>query len=95
MTTSAPITTLLLQQTSSPHPVQHVITGLEVGIIARSVLGTMGIVIEIIGFIAYKYVKKHHYYNAAPALELSDLESHRIAVVENFLSVTAKQAVLK
>jgi hypothetical protein len=36
----------------------------------------MGIVIEIIGFIVYKYVQKHRRYNAAPVLELSDLESH-------------------
>jgi len=76
LTTSASITTLPPQQTSSPHTVQYAITGPEAGIIAGSVLGAMGIVIGIIGFIVYKYVQKHRRYNAAPVLELSDLESH-------------------
>ncbi|MDR2548386.1 MAG: hypothetical protein LBC34_02740 [Rickettsiales bacterium] len=76
LTTSASITTLLPQPTSSPHPVQHAITGPEAGVIAGFVLGAMGIVIGTIGFIVYKYVQKHRRYNAAPVLELSDLESH-------------------
>nr|WP_284706149.1 hypothetical protein [Wolbachia pipientis] len=76
LTTSASIATLPPQQASSPHPVQHAITGPEAGIMAGSVLGAMGIVIGIIGFIVYKYVQKHRCYNAAPVLELSDLESN-------------------
>ncbi|MFP3035742.1 MAG: hypothetical protein ACEY3A_01740 [Wolbachia sp.] len=76
MTTSASITTLPPQQASSPHPVQHAIMGPEAGIIVGSVLGAMGIVIGIIGFIVYKYVQKHRRYNAAPVLEISDLESN-------------------
>ncbi|QOD38496.1 hypothetical protein ID128_01155 [Candidatus Wolbachia massiliensis] len=69
-------TTLLPQSTSSPHPVQHTITGSNTGIIAGSVLGVMGIFIGIIGFIVYKCVQKHRRYNAAPVLELADLESY-------------------
>lgn len=86
LTTSASITTLPTQQTSSPHPVQHAITGPEAGIIAGSVLGAMGIVIGIIGFIVYKYVQKHRSYNAAPVLELSDLESQNSSSGELFIS---------
>jgi hypothetical protein len=86
LTTSASITTLPPQQTSSPHPVQHAITGSEAGIIAGSVLGAMGIVIGIIGFIVYKYVQKHRRYNAAPVLELSDLESQNSSSGELFIS---------
>ncbi|BAP00290.1 hypothetical protein [Wolbachia endosymbiont of Cimex lectularius] len=86
LTTSASITTLPTQQTSSPHTVQHAITGPEAGIIAGSVLGAMGIVIGIIGFIVYKYVQKHRRYNAAPVLELSDLESQNSSSGELFIS---------
>ncbi|WP_174134006.1 hypothetical protein [Wolbachia endosymbiont of Atemnus politus] len=38
-------------------------------------MGVMGVV-GIIGFIAYRCIKKYHsYYNAAPVLKLTDLES--------------------
>ncbi|MGL9762014.1 MAG: hypothetical protein ACR5LB_07585 [Wolbachia sp.] len=86
LTTSASIKTLPTQQTSSPHTVQHAITGPEAGIIAGSVLGAMGIVIGIIGFIVYKYVQKHCRYNAATVLELSDLESQNSSSGELFIS---------
>ncbi|MGL9688216.1 MAG: hypothetical protein ACR5K6_00220 [Wolbachia sp.] len=86
LTTFASIITLPTQQTSSPHTVQHAITGSEAGIIAGSVLGAMGIVIGIIGFIVYKYVQKHRRYNAAPVLELSDLEPQNSSSGELFIS---------
>ena len=92
LTTSASITTLLPQSTSSPHPVQHAITGPEAGIIAGSVLGAMGIVIGIIGFIVYKYVQKHRSYNAAPVLELSDLESQNSSSGELFISNSSRSS---
>ncbi|WCR58133.1 hypothetical protein [Wolbachia endosymbiont of Ctenocephalides felis wCfeJ] len=86
-TTSVFTTTLLPQITSSPQPGQLTIASApnEAGIITGSLLGVVG-VFGIIGFIAYKCVRKYHHDNATPVLELSDLESHSNSSGELFVS---------
>ncbi|MDM8335494.1 hypothetical protein [Wolbachia pipientis] len=43
------------------------------GIIVGFLLVVMGI-IGIIGFIVYRYIRKYHLYDAAPVLELANLD---------------------
>ncbi|WP_353276565.1 hypothetical protein [Wolbachia endosymbiont (group A) of Agelastica alni] len=70
-------TTLLPQTTSSPQPTQLAIGSNRAGMIGGSLIGAIGIA-GIIGFIAYKCIKKYHgYYNAAPVLELTNFNDRR------------------
>ncbi|WGJ62571.1 hypothetical protein [Wolbachia endosymbiont of Frankliniella intonsa] len=69
-------TTLFSQSTSSPQPTQLAIGSNRAGMIGGSLVGSIGVA-GIIGFIAYKCIKKYHvYYNTTHVLELADLESH-------------------
>lgn len=76
ITTPLFTTTLLPQTTPSPQPTQLAIGYDRAGMIGGSLGGAIGIA-GIIGFIAYKCIKKYHgYYNTTHMLELADLESH-------------------
>ncbi|WP_265030952.1 hypothetical protein [Wolbachia endosymbiont (group B) of Athalia cordata] len=76
LTTPMFTTTLFSQSTSSPQPTQLAIGSNRAGMIGGSLVGSIGVA-GIIGFIAYKCIKKYHgYYNTTHVLELADLESH-------------------
>ena len=76
VTTPLFTTTLLPQTTPSPQPTQLAIGSNRAGMIGGSLVGSIGVA-GIIGFIAYKCIKKYHgYYNTTHVLELADLESH-------------------
>ncbi|MBA8758022.1 hypothetical protein HCR18_02920 [Wolbachia pipientis] len=81
-------TTLLPQPTSSPQPTQLAIGSNRAGVIGGSLVGAIISIAGIIGFIAYRYVKGR---NAAPVLELADLELYSNSSNEEIFSTHSRK----
>ncbi len=84
-------TTLLPQPTSLPQLTQLAIGSNRVGVIGGSLVGAIISIAGIIGFIAYRYVKGR---NAAPVLELADLELYSNSSNEEIFPPIAEKTVV-